>query len=393
MKEPHYRSLNSQFNPIDMDHTKDQNDFQREDTSQDEEKPKYIVESEPIGNIPESETEPKATEQMEAIVSDTPAPAPPRRSTRGKRMPERYRQDGERAYVVMTTSPSVKDALAGPDSAAWTAAMEKEKEQLKKYGVYEELDNLPSGKKTVDTKWVLREKFDQTGKLEKRKARLTARGFTQIYGLHYDNTYAPVARPDSWRSLLVLALRDRWIVLQADIVAAYLNAPLKHEIYISDPSVTKDKVWRLHKALCGLKQSAYEWNTTMTMLFERGGLSPMKADPACYIGNYIRVATHVDDYLIVARQAEDLVELIQAFEQNVEIDHRGKPSSFLNIECRWESLSTSGLKSTPEIALRLTQTRAIEALCTEYKITYGVSSPMSLTDDLTIPAKGETIID
>jgi len=66
-KEPRYRSLNSQFNPIDMDHTMDQNDFQREDTSQDEEKPKYIVESEPIGNIPESETEPKATEQMEAI--------------------------------------------------------------------------------------------------------------------------------------------------------------------------------------------------------------------------------------------------------------------------------------------------------------------------------------
>jgi len=83
----------------------------------------------------------------------------------------------------------------------------------------------------------------QAGKLQKRKARLTARGFTQVYGLHYDNTYTPVARPDSWRSLLVLALRDQWIVLQADIVAAYLNAPLKHEICISDPSVTKDKVW------------------------------------------------------------------------------------------------------------------------------------------------------
>jgi len=77
---------------------------------------------------------------------------------------------------------------------------------------------------------VLREKYDQAGKLGKRKARLTARGFT----LHYDDTYAPVARPDSWGSLLVLALRDHWIVLQADVVAAYLNTPLKHEVYITN---------------------------------------------------------------------------------------------------------------------------------------------------------------
>ena len=265
--------------------------------------------------------------------------------------------------------------------------MEEEKEQLKKYGVYEELDQLPHGKQTVNTKWVLREKFDQAGKLQKRKARLTARGFTQVYSLHNDDTYAPVAQPDSWRSLLVLALRDRWIILQADVVAAYLNAPLKHEIYISDPSVTKDKVWCLHKALYGLKQSAFEWNTTMTMLFGRSSLLPMKSDPACYVGDHIRVATHVDDYLIVARGVEDLVEFTQVFEQNVEIDHRGKPSSFLNIECHWETIPTSPSDSTLQTALRLTQIRAIEALCAEYGITYGVSSPMSLNDDLTAPRR------
>jgi len=72
--------------------------------------------------------------------------------------------------------------------------MDQEEAQLKKYGVYEELDTLPPGKQAVDAKWVLREKYDEAGKLEKRKARLTARGFTQIHGLHYDYTYAPVAR-------------------------------------------------------------------------------------------------------------------------------------------------------------------------------------------------------
>jgi len=143
--------------------------------------------------------------QEEPLDISSPPAEPLRRSERTRRLPERYRQDGsEQAYTI-----SVNDALAGSDSKAWAVAMEEEKKQLKKYGVYEELDQLPYGKQTVDTKWVLREKFDQAGKLQKRKARLTARGFTQVYGLHYDDTYAPVTRPDSWRSLLVLALRDQ----------------------------------------------------------------------------------------------------------------------------------------------------------------------------------------
>jgi hypothetical protein len=84
-------------------------------------------------------------------------------------MPERYRRDGDRANVVSTTSPSVTAALAGPDGAAWVAAIGQEKEQLKKYGVYDKLDRLPPGKRTVDTKWVHRGKFDHVGNLGKRQ--------------------------------------------------------------------------------------------------------------------------------------------------------------------------------------------------------------------------------
>ena len=113
-------------------------------------------------------------------IPDSIIPKPPgplRRSARERRSPERYGQEGsERAYLVSTTTPSINDALAGPDSAAWTAAMAQEKAQLKKTGVHEELDTLQPGKQTVDTNWVLREKYDQSGKLEKRKARPTARG-------------------------------------------------------------------------------------------------------------------------------------------------------------------------------------------------------------------------
>jgi len=78
---------------------------------------------------------------------------------------------------------------------------------------------------------------------------------------------------------------------------------------------TRSGAFSVHKALYGLKQSAHEWNTTMTKLFDKGHLTPMKSDPACYIGENIRVATHVDDYLILTRSGDDLVERTQALEQ------------------------------------------------------------------------------
>jgi hypothetical protein len=132
--------------------------------------------------------------------------------------------------------------------------MQAELDQLNKYGMYKILDELLEGKTTVDTKWVLREKCNSQGEIIKYKARLTRRGFTQIKGLHYNETYAPVARPESWRTLLAIAIQNQWDIEQLDIVAAYLNSILYHEIYIKDPKVTGGKVWKLVKALYGLKQ-------------------------------------------------------------------------------------------------------------------------------------------
>jgi hypothetical protein len=120
----------------------------------------------------------------------------------------------------------------------------------------------------------------------------------------------------------------------------------------------------------------------MTQLFQRRRLSPMISDPTCYIGHCIRVATHVDDYLIAVRAKKDLAELTQALEQNVEIDHKGQPNTFLNIECHWN-----------DDTLSLTQTRAIRALCTEYEIGFGASTAMSPCADLTAPTEDEETID
>ena len=84
-------------------------------------------------------------------------------------------------------------ALGTRQSAKWEMGRRRELEQLERYGVYEWVDNVPEGKRVIDTKWVLKEKEEKDPADPGRyKARLTARGFTSQPGVDYDQTYAPV---------------------------------------------------------------------------------------------------------------------------------------------------------------------------------------------------------
>jgi len=103
--------------------------------------------------------------------------------------------------------------------------MEKEIASLEKYKTWE-ATAAPENARFVDTKWVLRKKRDERGNLVKFKARLTARGFTQIPGIDYDETFSAVVRTDTLRILLAHAIHHNLHTVQYDIESAYLNAPL-----------------------------------------------------------------------------------------------------------------------------------------------------------------------
>ncbi|KAE8216887.1 hypothetical protein CF319_g8884, partial [Tilletia indica] len=124
-------------------------------------------------------------------------------------------------------SPTDKDPLTydealsrpEPERQEWIDAIEREFNSLIKNGTLEEV-MVPEGVNVVSTKHVFKTKYDANGNFIKRKDRCVARGFTQEYGVDYNETYAPVARMTSLRIFLVMVIVHSFVVWQTDVETA-----------------------------------------------------------------------------------------------------------------------------------------------------------------------------
>ena len=113
----------------------------------------------------------------------------------------------------------------------------------------------PKGKSVVTSKWIYKIKHVVDGSIEKYKARFVARGFSQKEGIDYEETFAPVARYASIRSIFSLAAVMKWKTHQMDVKTAFLNGVVEEEVYVEQPLGFEihDKqthVCKLKKALC-----------------------------------------------------------------------------------------------------------------------------------------------
>ena len=110
-------------------------------------------------------------------------------------------------------------------------------------------------------------KSDKNGKVDRFKSRLVAKGYSQKYGIDYDETFSPVVRFSSIRTLMAFAAENKIIIHQMDVEIAFLNGELEENIYMEQPEgyVEKGKenlICKLKKSLYGLKQSPRCWNRT-----------------------------------------------------------------------------------------------------------------------------------
>eukprot|EP00253_Pinus_taeda_P027441 PITA_27441 len=169
-----------------------------------------------------------------------------------------------------------------------------------------ELVPLPKGQKLVRCKWVYRTKFGPDGKVDKHKARLVAKVFSQVEGINYTKTFSPVAKINSICLILSLAASFKWEFHQMDVKSAFLHGDLHEEIYMEQPpdfiQTDSNFVCRLKKSLYGLKQAPRAWYAKIDSFLLDIGFSRCHSNNTAYtkkVGkSLIILVIYVDDRIL-----------------------------------------------------------------------------------------------
>ena len=215
----------------------------------------------------------------------------------------------------------------------------EEMRALEKNGTWAVVER-PRGKKLVSCKWVFTPKYVADGTLDKLKARLVARGFTQTYGLDYQETFAPVAKLNTIRVLLSVAANLDWPLHQLDIKNAFLNGKLKKEVYMTLPpgfeKGKSNKVCKLKKSLYGLKQSPRAWFDRFSKVLKSEGYKQGLSDHTMFVktegGRRCILIVYVDDIIITGDHVDEMSRIKFALGKEFEVKDLGDLKYFLGME-------------------------------------------------------------
>ncbi|KAL0298982.1 UNVERIFIED_CONTAM: Retrovirus-related Pol polyprotein from transposon TNT 1-94 [Sesamum radiatum] len=138
------------------------------------------------------------------------------------------------ASVDIDEPTTYGEAMTSPNANEWITAMKEEMSSMARNNVWELVD-LPTGRKTIGNKWVLKVKRKADGSIDKFKARLVAKGYTQKEGIDYEETFSPVVRFASVRLILAIVAHLDLELFQMDVKTAFLNGELDEEIYMDQP--------------------------------------------------------------------------------------------------------------------------------------------------------------
>lgn len=252
--------------------------------------------------------------------------------------PERYGNP-----VVYTTidfehfePQKFNEAINCPEKDMWIKAMNEELNSMEQNRTWSLVD-LPSNRKSVGCTWVFKIKHNEDGNL-KYKARLVAQGFTQKFGIDFDEVFAPVARSSTLRMLLSECGARNLHVKHYDVKSAFLNGNLDEEVYMRQPPGYNfgDGVLKLHKSIYGLKQAANVWNKTLNDVLEKANFKSCEVDRCLYykhVGSEVcYLLIHVDDILISSRNVQLIESTAANINHHFQITSLGEAKTYLGIE-------------------------------------------------------------
>lgn len=248
------------------------------------------------------------------------------RSRSGLKRPDYFEAlQAEELVKEINTPESYQDAVESRERASWAKAMDSEINSLKENGTWE-LVNLPGNAKALPCKWVYRVKTNPDGSIDKFKARLVIKGFKQIHGVDYNQTFSPVAKTQTIRSILGIAAIEQMHLAQFDVSTAFLYGELEEVIYMKQPEGFDDgsgRVCLLKKSLYGLKQAPRCWHKRFGNFLLKLGFTVSEADPCLFIrdkGNSkLILVLYVDDGLLAAKDLSDLSRFIEELKAEFKI--------------------------------------------------------------------------
>ena len=172
-----------------------------------------------------------------------------------------------------------------------------------------ELVPRPKGVNVIGTKWIFKNKLDEHGTVIRNKSRLITQGYTQVEGVDFDETFAPVTRLESIRILLTIVSHLNFKLYQMDVKSDFLNGMLQEEVYVEQPKGfvdphRPDDVYKLKRALYGLKQAPWAWYDRLIAYFTEHGFKRGSADTTLFIRNdknsFVVAQSYVDDIVFGA---------------------------------------------------------------------------------------------
>lgn len=236
-----------------------------------------------------------------------------------------------------TTPSTVAAALKDP---RWNNAMTNEIDTCKATRTWFLVPRTPE-MHVLRNRWIYRNKLNADGTVGDPRARLVAQGNSQEEGVDYLETYSPVVRTATVRTILHLATIMKWEVKQMDVKNAFLHGDLAETVYMRQPCGFVDKtkpdhVCLLHKSLYGLKQSPRAWfNKFSDFLIEFGFVCSIK-DPSLFIytrdGNVIMLLLYVNDMAITRNNSDTLTKLLTELNFKFMMKDLGKLHYFLGIQ-------------------------------------------------------------
>ncbi|KAJ3699566.1 hypothetical protein LUZ61_003271 [Rhynchospora tenuis] len=307
-----------------------------------------VIDSSSPESVP-PESVPTQTEPNETPIHHTPPPPISHhmttRSKANKTKPKKF--PGHQLYSITKYPVDISQQHTEPTCYTqavkypeWRQAMASELDALAKNNTWVLVDP-PLQANIIGCKWLYKLKRRADGTVERYKAGLVAKGYTQEEGLDYFETFSPVVKPATIRTVLTIALANNWHVHQLDVNNAFLHGDLEETIYMQQPpgfvdSLNPDKVCLLKKALYGLKQAPRAWFHKLRDFLQSQKFQCSQSDNSLFVfqekGTVLYILVYVDDIIITGNNMAAITGLMSTLQSAFSIKDLGQLNYFLGIQ-------------------------------------------------------------